>query len=126
MAIKKMSGLTRKWLAALRSGEYKQAKGCLRNVNNEFCCLGVAVDVMSPSTWLKTLNSYDEYSYRKFGQSEIISDEEFNRFIPMYIQNTLPFYVCVDTLTYLNDGGYTFVQIADIIESWWGDYPRKD
>lgn len=31
-----------KWVAALRSGEYKQGRGQLRNHNNEYCCLGVA------------------------------------------------------------------------------------
>lgn len=30
-----------KWVAALRSGEYKQGKGRLKNINNEYCCLGV-------------------------------------------------------------------------------------
>ncbi len=125
MAIKKMSGLTRKWLNALRSGEYKQTSSCLRNSNNEFCCLGVAVDVMAPSTWLKTIDDYGEYSYRMLGETSTITDDEFNRFVPYYIQNRLPFGVSAETLIVLNDGGYTFAQIADIIESWWGDNPRK-
>lgn len=33
-----------KWLAALRSGEYQQGRGCLRRGSKEFpqfCCLGV-------------------------------------------------------------------------------------
>lgn len=34
----------RKWLDALRSGEYKQGRGTLRSDNN-FCCLGVACDI---------------------------------------------------------------------------------
>jgi hypothetical protein len=29
------------WVEALRSGEYKQTDGQLRNVHNSFCCLGV-------------------------------------------------------------------------------------
>jgi hypothetical protein len=29
------------WTAALRSGDYKQGRSQLRNVRNEFCCLGV-------------------------------------------------------------------------------------
>lgn len=125
MAIKKMSGLTRKWLNALRSGEYKQGKGFLRSADGKFCCLGVAVNVMAPSTWLKTIDSYDSYSYRKFGQTDLITDEEFNRFIPKYIQNRLDFVVDADMLANLNDMGYTFTEIADIIESWWSDHPRK-
>jgi len=125
MVIKKMSGLTRKWLNALRSGEYKQTSSCLRNSNNEFCCLGVAVDVMAPSTWLKTIDQWGEYSYRKFGDTSTITDDEFNRFVPQYIQSILPFGVSAETLIKLNDEGYTFAQIADIIESWWGDNPRR-
>lgn len=30
-----------RWVAALRSGEYKQGRGRLRSSANEFCCLGV-------------------------------------------------------------------------------------
>ncbi len=33
-----------KWLAALRSGEYKQAKGLLRD-HQGYCCLGVLQDI---------------------------------------------------------------------------------
>ncbi len=33
-----------KWLAALRSGHYKQTTGCLRD-NKGFCCLGVLCDL---------------------------------------------------------------------------------
>ncbi len=33
--------LKTKWLKALRSGRYKQGMGCLKNVNGEYCCLGV-------------------------------------------------------------------------------------
>lgn len=29
------------WVAALRSGEYKQGRGHLRDVEDNFCCLGV-------------------------------------------------------------------------------------
>lgn len=29
------------WVAALRSGKYKQGRGKLRTADNKFCCLGV-------------------------------------------------------------------------------------
>lgn len=35
----------RKWIAALRSGEYKQGRGWLRPEKDEFCCLGVLLDL---------------------------------------------------------------------------------
>jgi hypothetical protein len=41
----------RKWVEALRSGKYKQGRGILRSVNDEFCCLGVACDVSQVAEW---------------------------------------------------------------------------
>jgi len=35
----------RLWLENLRSGKYKQGFNTLRNVDNEFCCLGVLCDI---------------------------------------------------------------------------------
>jgi hypothetical protein len=34
-----------KWVAALRSGEYKQGVESLRSYRNEFCCLGVLCEL---------------------------------------------------------------------------------
>ncbi len=39
-----------KWLEALKSGEYKKGKYCLKN-NDEFCCLGVLCDISGLSDW---------------------------------------------------------------------------
>lgn len=36
--------IAKKWVAALRSGEYKQGKHCLQK-DGEFCCLGVLCDI---------------------------------------------------------------------------------
>jgi len=40
-----------KWLEALRGGQYKQGKNVLRTAQDEFCCLGVLCDVVSPDGW---------------------------------------------------------------------------
>lgn len=40
-----------KWLRALRSGKYKQAKGVLRTEKGGFCCLGVLCDVVDKTQW---------------------------------------------------------------------------
>jgi hypothetical protein len=40
----------RKWLTALRSGDYTQGTGVLRNKDNCFCCLGVAIDIFNKDT----------------------------------------------------------------------------
>lgn len=49
-----MSAVTKEdWLAALRSGKYKQGHGVLRDKDNGFCCLGVYCDLTSePGDWL--------------------------------------------------------------------------
>lgn len=38
---------TEKWLEALRSGKYKQGTGGLKNVGNEYCCLGVYAELQN-------------------------------------------------------------------------------
>lgn len=44
-----------KWVAALRSGEYKQGLNQLRGKDEDgtdtFCCLGVLCDVVDPNGW---------------------------------------------------------------------------
>lgn len=35
----------RRWIKALRSGEYRQGHGMLRDYQGQFCCLGVACEV---------------------------------------------------------------------------------
>lgn len=39
--------IKKRWVAALRSGDYKQGTGALRNADNKFCCLGVLCDLHS-------------------------------------------------------------------------------
>jgi hypothetical protein len=35
----------KKWVAALKSGKYKQGKCSLKNTDNTYCCLGVLCEV---------------------------------------------------------------------------------
>lgn len=48
-----MNDNAKKWVAALESGEYKQAIGMLRSAADpdSFCCLGVACHVVDPERW---------------------------------------------------------------------------
>ena len=46
------------WLAALRSGKYKQIRGMLRDIIRHpggfgYCCLGVLCDTVQPEKWDK-------------------------------------------------------------------------
>ena len=51
----------KKWIAALRSGEYKQGRESLRPTENTYCCLGVLCDLYKQTRhkgkWL--LNDFD-------------------------------------------------------------------
>lgn len=49
-----------KWLAALRSGEYKQVKGVLKSPDGCFCCLGVLTDVYAQEHGLEFTDSVDD------------------------------------------------------------------
>jgi hypothetical protein len=40
-----------KWIAALRSGKYRQGLGRLRGGDNSYCCLGVLCDVRDSTAW---------------------------------------------------------------------------
>jgi hypothetical protein len=38
--------IKQKWTDALRSGDYKQGRACLRSIDDRYCCLGVLCDVI--------------------------------------------------------------------------------
>lgn len=71
----------RKWVAALRSGEYEQTKGALRRDGGDsgrvgYCCLGVACDVSGLGEWVQASEDgeqeygYDILAYRVEGYAE--------------------------------------------------------
>ena len=47
--------IKKKWVEALRSGEYKQEVGYLRK-DNKFCCLGVLCDIYEKETGKDAFN----------------------------------------------------------------------
>ena len=53
-----------KWVDALRSGDYKQGNGCLRDHNDNYCCLGVACEVLGLEAVIsKHIPDHDRYQY---------------------------------------------------------------
>lgn len=97
-----------RWVAALRSGEYKQEYGRLRSLSETgdtyFCCLGVLCDLVDSSKW-------DGPAYR-------YSDEEaFIALPPKDIRQAVGLSLRdVNELASTNDRGVPFAQIADLIE----------
>jgi len=101
------------WIAALRSGEYKQSKHRLETQGG-YCCLGVACKVVIPIDKLE-LNQYglingeysDEQTYAPEWLKKINSDTEFWK-------------TYGESLAGLNDSkGYSFEAIAQIIEDFY-------
>lgn len=130
--------LKAKLVAALRSGKYKQSTGALRQ-DEGYCCLGVGCDVHREVTgngsWEKMDGRWkyivgiekpvgdvlpkDVMAWFGFGgenpqTKEVITDLKLKKKVfgtsAILIINESP------SLAQLNDAGYTFDQIADIIE----------
>jgi hypothetical protein len=116
--------IAKKWVEALRSGEYKQAQHRLRGYSG-FCCLGVLCDLVKDEVGGKWLDEIGDNTTQVF----VVSDEDSRR-------STVPRSVCKfvglqdsfgefrdddvgDTsLANMNDNGSTFEEIADTIEKY--------
>lgn len=66
-----------KWIAALRSGEYKQGAGCLRNQDNEFCCLGVLAMITEPERFEVSNSNPRVYTF--YNSVGTLGEEYFSR-----------------------------------------------
>lgn len=108
-----------KWLKALRSGEYKQTQGVLRDENG-YCCLGVLCDIHRKT--VKKTNCHwtnDDYYLGEVGVlpdavikwAKIESDDPANGDFVNRKGVT-------QSLSVLNDEGKSFKQIAQIIEKY--------
>jgi len=129
--------IKKKWVTALRSGEYKQAKNALYVKDEGMCCLGVLCDIAqkegAASEWQEIVAdiNFNEYVFGKTvytldgaGSLLPISVEKWSGLVV----NNLPIksrpvgcypasYGYSTDLTVLNDSGeFTFDQIADLVE----------
>ena len=86
-----------KWLAALRSGEYKQCQGGLK-VDGRYCCLGVLCVVQGETfVGLNDAVLHTSDIPKKFSAG-LSTMDQYN-------------------LADLNDEGVSFAEIADVIEA---------
>ena len=112
------------WIAALRSGKYKQGRGRLRD-GNKFCCLGVLCDLAHKAKVFKkergSLITLDGEAYYLpasvmvwvgFRSEQTTGPYVKIKYAPPHEMRT----VCA-SLTWHNDNGATFPQIADAIEA---------
>ena len=93
------------WLKALRSGDYTQGTGALRN-GNKFCCLGVLCDVYPEGEWKD-----DTY---------LLDGDEYCSMLPEDIKQAAMLKDVVShRLMHMNDReGHTFSMIAKHIEEY--------
>jgi hypothetical protein len=117
--------LKAKWIAALRSGDYKQGRSRLATVDGGYCCLGVLCEV------LELPKKRVEGGYEFAGLSCVLS---YSITEPLGIDSIGSFEpdegderamgvrtgeVCqAASLAMLNDSGYSFAEIADMIEKY--------
>jgi hypothetical protein len=115
-----------KWVAALRSGDYKQTKGVLRKSDtNEMCCLGVLCDLYSKENDKgKWGNHVGSVPFREGEVQGQVFDEDgttFTSMPPPEVTNWSGMGLSRDNgfwsnLADANDAGATFEEIADRIE----------
>jgi len=117
-----------KWVAALRSGEYEQTEGVLRN-GNGYCCLGVLCDIYSKETGVEWFVPNDYGDCTIHGHDGTLPVEvrlwaaiphDVGAFVAVSKSYDEGEKTIVDhslSLTELNDSwSYNFHQIADVIE----------
>lgn len=121
------------WVEALRSGHYQQGTGNLHSVkDNEhfYCCLGVLCEladmdgvslrksdyprdsITSGHTIILTYNGYDDFPPREVQDWAGLDSPNPGTEEITYVDNQ----AMKVTLSWLNDNGKTFSEIADIIE----------
>lgn len=128
----------KKWVEALRSGEFRQVQQRLRGLNNEvhgpefrYCCLGVACELYKQAHPGIAQWDEDHIFYPDINEGE----DEYGDPDPEGSEDQLPFTVMnwlglhhnggnygdpeneEESLIHKNDSGSTFQEIADLIES---------
>lgn len=102
----------KKWVSALRSGNYQQGTEALRN-GDEYCCLGVACDISGLGKWANSeyivVQGRETYSHFTHLPSSV------KEWLGLLSANGA--YRSDFSLIMRNDDGDTFLEIADIIES---------
>lgn len=117
-----------KWVAALRSGDYKQGKKVLHNEdNNTYCCLGVLCDIAVAEGVVEGVETKEDLRLIG-GESDIWVDATMYDGAYATPPRSVQAWAGIDDLgslpgtdkylTNLNDyKGYTFDMIADEIEA---------
>ena len=108
------------WVNALPN--YKQGKKCLRDQDDKFCCLGVLCDLYVKETGKA---EWDDDSHTILGCEQLLPHDVVEW---AGLDNENPFYIDPEHLeaaednevylTVLNDRGYTFEEIKQVISKY--------
>lgn len=101
----------KKWVDALRSGEYKQTRKRLRD-SYGFCCLGVACDVAIKSGVVMDVRR------RNTETGHVLYFDNESGFPPKLVLEWLGLKTVAQLMALNDHKGYNFNQIADFIEEY--------
>lgn len=107
--------LLAKWIAALRSGEYKQTRNRLRD-SRGYCALGVLCDVIDPTAWKRSVYTGGWVWHG----NETALPPRIAKEVGMQPTSLSFHHPIADgrSITDLNDRcGSTFIHIAEVLES---------
>lgn len=109
----------KEWVAELRSGKYQQGKRLLRSADDEYCCLGVLCELAVKHGVIGPAEQKNEYSYGYGPNSEWFGalPPKVAGWAGLRHSNGSYYGGNGGSLTDLNDGGTSFAEIADVIES---------
>lgn len=101
-----------RWLVALRSGNYNQRKGVLRDTEDNFCCFGVLCETEGAK--ISGIMDGSRFSYYEYKFEDGIGSGQ----IPLTLRNKLKidFNTALKLIALNDEYGYDFNQIADWIE----------
>ena len=106
-------------IADLRANPELQGKDTLRPTEDTFCCLGRACNIYNPDLWQFREVSYGFLDREDTLPSEVREWYGFPRECGLEGEDFLNTKSVEDySLTFLNDEGFTFPMIADIIQYW--------
>jgi hypothetical protein len=119
----------KKWVEALRSGDYQQGGGILCKEDEisddyDYCCLGVACDIFVEGDWIQhkdwdvwSIGPYEDFSMPSHGDKKNWGRSDTASFPSLKILKKMGLDVAyAQELAELNDKGWSFKKIANKIE----------
>lgn len=111
-----MNDNAKKWVAALRSGEYKQGTGQLAGLYKggyKYCCLGVLCEVYQKE--VGGLIVEEKYRKKSYSGYALVLPPIVQEWVGLRTEEGN--FHDGETLSFENDNGQTFEEIASLIES---------